>query len=114
MREGHDASRARSLRSQRTEAEHRLWQHLRDRRLAGFKFRRQHQIGPFFADFFCAQARLVVEVDGSQHADDAAYDLRRERYLAAAGVRVLRFWNHDVLARTEVVLAVIAVALGRG
>jgi very-short-patch-repair endonuclease len=112
MRRPYDTKRCRCLREQRTEAEHRLWQRLRGHRLAGMKFRRQHPVGPYFVDFYCAEARLVVEVDGSQHMDAVRYDERRTLAIQAAGLRVLRFWNDDVLARTDAVLEAIAAALG--
>jgi adenine-specific DNA-methyltransferase len=111
MRRPYDTKRCRSLRKQHTEAEHRLWIYLRGHRLAGLKFRRQHPIGPYFVDFYCAEARLVVEIDGSQHLDDVRYDERRTCTIEAAGLRVLRFWNDDVLARTDDVLDAIVAAL---
>ena len=88
-----------------------LWRLLRNRTLAGFKFRRQHPVGPFFVDFYCAERQLVVEVDGSQHLDARTYDERRTRILEAHGLTVIRVWNHDVLARTDLVLAAITSAL---
>ena len=87
---------ARSLRREMTEAEDKLWHELRDRRLDRIKFRRQMPIGKYIADFVCVDARLVVEIDGSQHAD-SAYDEQRKAELKARGFRVLRFWNDDVL-----------------
>ncbi|MEI5680836.1 MULTISPECIES: endonuclease domain-containing protein [unclassified Mesorhizobium] len=87
---------ARSLRRELTEAEDRLWQELRGRRLDGIKFRRQGPVGRFVADFLCADAMLIVEIDGSQHAD-SEYDRDRDAELKARGFRVLRFWNDDVL-----------------
>src|SRR5205085_3039002 len=95
-----------------TDAERKLWYALRDRRFAETKFRRQVPIGPFIADFICYAARLVVEVDGGQHADSVS-DLRRDRWLAANGFRVLRFWNNDVLGNLEGVLILIAEALAQ-
>ena len=103
--------RERSLRRLQTEAERRLWHHLRDRRLLGFKFRRQHKIDRFYADFVCLQARLIVELDGSQHLDQQAYDDARTRCLRQHGYRVLRLWNDDVLLRIDDALAVIAASL---
>jgi very-short-patch-repair endonuclease len=97
---------ARKLRRQRTEAEERLWYHLRGRRLGGYKFRLQRPIGPFVADFCCEGARLVVEVDGGQHADSPE-DVDRAAAIEAAGYQVLRFWNDDVLQNTDGVLTVI-------
>jgi very-short-patch-repair endonuclease len=85
-----------SLRRDMTEAEDRLWQELRGRRLDGIKFRRQVPVGRFIADFLCADAMLIVEIDGSQHAD-SAYDRERDAELKTRGFRVLRFWNDDVL-----------------
>ncbi|MGX5843864.1 endonuclease domain-containing protein [Mesorhizobium sp. ArgA1] len=87
---------ARSLRRDMTEAESRLWQELRDRRLDRIKFRRQMPVGKYIADFACPEARLIVEIDGSQHADSDS-DLARGSELKARGFRVLRFWNDDVL-----------------
>ncbi|MDR7193926.1 endonuclease domain-containing protein [Luteimonas terrae] len=95
---------ARQLRRESTDAERLLWFHLRDRRL-GAKFRRQQPLGPFIVDFLSVEARLIVEVDGSQHHEAA--DAGRTRFLERRGYRVLRFWNHDVLVRTESVLEVI-------
>ncbi len=104
--------RARQLRREATEAETRLWRHLRNRRLGNHKFRRQVWIGPFIADFLCMDAMLVVEVDGSQHIGDVAYDADRTAYLANKGYRVIRVWNNDVMQRTDDVLAAILSALG--
>ncbi|TGQ74496.1 MAG: endonuclease domain-containing protein [Mesorhizobium sp.] len=87
---------ARSLRHGMTEAEGKLWQELRDRRLDGIKFRRQVPLGRYVADFVCVEANLIIEIDGSQHAD-AASDRSRDADLKARGFRVLRFWNDDVL-----------------
>ncbi|AZO20751.1 endonuclease domain-containing protein [Mesorhizobium sp. M1E.F.Ca.ET.045.02.1.1] len=87
---------ARSLRREMTEAENKLWQELRDRRLDRIKFRRQAPIGKYVADFVCPEARLIIEIDGSQHADSES-DLARGAELKARGFRVLRFWNDDVL-----------------
>jgi very-short-patch-repair endonuclease len=103
--------RARQLRRDQTDAEQRLWAKLRDRQLGGAKFRRQHPIGYFVADFCCPQRKLVVELDGGQHAEDVAADQKRSRFLEERGYRVLRFWNHDVLGNTEAVLERIAEAL---
>jgi very-short-patch-repair endonuclease len=86
---------ARRLRSDQTDAEQRLWLRLRDRRLCGAKFRRQVPIGPYIADFLCHDAKLIVELDGGQHAENET-DLVRTAHLEAAGYRVLRFWNGDV------------------
>jgi len=100
--------RAHTLRADHTDAEALLWNRLRDRRLAGVKFRRQHPIGPYVVDFCCIERHLVVEVDGGQHADAESGDEKRSAYLASFGLKVLRFWNSDVLANIEGVLAQIA------
>jgi very-short-patch-repair endonuclease len=98
---------ARELRRDATDAERRLWSALRDRRLRGYRFRRQHPIGNYIVDFVCTRHRLIVEADGSQHADSDA-DRRRTARLESEGWRVLRFWNNDILANTEgVVLAIL-------
>jgi very-short-patch-repair endonuclease len=102
---------ARHLRRRSADAEQRLWRHLRDRRLAGYKFRRQRPVGRFVADFICMERRLVVEVDGGQHDWKAAADRRRTAALNASGYRVIRFWNSDVLGNTEGVLQRILEAL---
>ncbi|HKJ77710.1 MAG TPA: endonuclease domain-containing protein [Gammaproteobacteria bacterium] len=93
----------RALRRRPTDAEQRLWYHLRARRLAGFKFRRQVAIDPYIVDFVCLEARLVVEADGGQHAEQAAGDAERTANLEARGYRVLRFWNHEILGDTAAV-----------
>jgi very-short-patch-repair endonuclease len=105
--------RARGLRRDATEAEDRLWYHLRSRRLGNCKFRRQVWIGPFIADFLCMDAMLVVEVDGSQHIDNVAYDDSRTAFLANKGYRVIRVWNNDVMQRMDGVLAAILDGLTR-
>ncbi len=107
------AKAAKTLRANSTDAERKLWSRLRDRQLLGFKFVRQQPIGPFIADFACRDADLVVELDGSQHAEDEAvfYDARRTAVLAQHGYDVLRFWNNDVLIHTDGVLEVIVAHL---
>jgi very-short-patch-repair endonuclease len=89
--------RARELRQQSTDAEWKLWAIVRNRQLGGYKFRRQVPIDRYFADFACRDAKLIVEIDGSQHQDRAEYDARRTATLEAFGWRVLRFNNYDVL-----------------
>jgi very-short-patch-repair endonuclease len=103
----------RRLRRQATDAEMRLWLALRDRRLGGCKFVRQEAIGPFVVDFVCRERALVVEVDGSQHADNP-HDRVRDAYLARAGYRIVRFWNTDVLRNTGGVLESILGHLQTG
>jgi very-short-patch-repair endonuclease len=104
---------ARTLRKNPTEAERLLWKHLRGRQLAGFKFRRQYSVGPFICDFACPEVSVIVELDGSQHVEQSDYDARRDSFLRSHGFRVLRFWNNDVLGRTEVILETIFEALRR-
>jgi len=104
-------SRSRSLRRSATEAEKILWRELRNRRLAGFKFRRQVWIGPFIADFACVEAKVVVEADGSQHSDHRQYDVRRDVYLRGEGYRVLRVWNNELMGNMDGVLEAIRHAL---
>jgi very-short-patch-repair endonuclease len=101
-------TRARRLRREMTPQERLLWGHLRDRRLGGAKFRKQMWLDGYVADFACAEARLVVEADGSQHADDAGYDERRTAAFARLGWRTLRFWNNEIGENLEGVLTVIA------
>ena len=103
--------RARTLRDESTAAEHRLWSVLRNRQLGGAKFRRQLPIDRYFADFACQDARLIVELDGSQHAAQAPYDEQRTRVLEAAGWRVLRFWNDEAVDNLEGVAAAILAEL---
>ena len=110
MRERQKTRFARQLRRQMTDAEASLWHHLRNRALMGCKFRRQHPIGPYIVDFACIERKLVIELDGGQHADNAS-DLARTRWIQANGYRVLRFWNNDALRQQQVVLAVILEAL---
>ncbi|RAZ75111.1 endonuclease domain-containing protein [Mesorhizobium atlanticum] len=93
---------ARSMRREPTEAEDRLWHELRGRRLDNIKFRRQVPMGRYVADFVCAEARLIVEIDGSQHAE-SRHDQERDAELKARGFRVLRFWNDDVLKELDAV-----------
>ncbi len=102
-------ARAAALRVDATEAERRLWRHLRQRQLGGHKFSRQIAIGPYIADLVCRSQMLIVEVDGGQHG--GADDIRRQGVIEALGYRVLRFWNNDVLANTDGVLLSILAAL---
>jgi 2-isopropylmalate synthase len=102
---------ARALRQRQTMAERLLWRHLQNRQLAGSKFRRQVAIGPYVADFVSFAARLVIEVDGGQHAMSPG-DARRDRWFAAQRFRLLRFWNNEILDNLDGVLQTIAAALG--
>ena len=97
----------RKLRNAPTDAEHRLWQCLRNRQLEGCKFRRQHPFGDYILDFACLERKVVVELDGSQHADNIDYDLARARCLERSGFKVLRFWNNEVFDNIEGVVEVI-------
>ena len=106
--------RARNLRQQSTDAERLLWRHLRDRQLAGLKFRRQRPFGNFVVEFVCLEQRLIVEVDGGQHATQRQKDARREAFLMRQGYRVLRFWNNEVLGNTEGVLEAIVKTVQSG
>jgi very-short-patch-repair endonuclease len=103
--------RARHLRGESTDAEQRLWGMLRNRRLGGFKFRRQYALGNYIADFVCIERRLVVELDGSQHADAAEYDAQRSAWLLKNGYRILRLWNGDLLRDSEIAREAIWAAL---
>ena len=111
MRTARDRTRERELRQSMTDTEQKLWYLLRDRRLSGFKFRRQHRIGPYYADFVCLGSRLIVEADGGQHLERMQYDAARTHYLESRGFRVLRFWNHEVLKEAEAVLEAVLGAL---
>ena len=107
-------ARRRALRRNSTDAESALWFHLRAKRFAGFKFRRQHSCGPYILDFYCARRHLAVELDGGQHFEPLAlaYDERRTAYLGRFGVKVLRFTNDLVFRELTAVLEAIALALG--
>ena len=101
--------RARGLREDQTDAEALLWSKLLGRQLLGLKFRRQHPLGKYFADFACIEIGLVIELDGGQHAELAAvaYDQRRSDAMSALGFQTLRFWDNDVLRQTEAVMQTI-------
>jgi very-short-patch-repair endonuclease len=106
-------SHARAMRQAPTDAENALWRLLRSRRLSALKFRRQVPIAPYIVDFVCFEHRLIVEADGSQHAD-SAYDLDRDAFLKAEGFVVLRFWNHDVLNNPRMIEDTILAHCGLG
>ena len=101
---------AKQMRHKPTEAEAKLWGILRNRRLASYKFRRQLPIGQYIVDFVCLDAKLIIELDGSQHAENP-YDVLRDTYLRAQGFRLLRIWNNDLLATPEAVLDAVFHAL---
>ncbi|MEX2092090.1 MAG: endonuclease domain-containing protein [Pirellulales bacterium] len=104
---------ARNLRQQSTDAEQLLWRLLRNRRLTGHKFRRQHPIPPYVLDFYCDSKKLAIELDGGQHntEEGRAHDEIRNSFLATKGITLLRFWNDVVLTETEAVLEAIHNAL---
>ena len=103
----------RTLRKNSTNAERLLWSRLRRRQLDGFKFRRQYCVGPYVCDFACVELGLVIELDSSQHVERMAYDERRDAFLRSQGLRVLRFWNADVLSHPGNVTETIFEALHR-
>jgi very-short-patch-repair endonuclease len=104
-------ARARQLRRNPTDAERLLWRKLRFWQVDGLKFRRQQPLGPYIVDFVCLEKRLVIEVDGGQHAEDANYDNNRDACLQEQGFIVLKFWNNDVLKNTDGVMDVIVEKL---
>ena len=107
------SSRARVLRHNQTDAERLLWRFLRNRQLGGFKFRRQYPIKPYFADFVCLEAGLIVEIDGSQHIASQLRDAKRSQHFERIGYRVVRYWDNDVLLKTSEVLEAILLELNR-
>ena len=106
-----NTQRARTLRKNLTDTERCLWSRLRRQQINGHKFRRQFPLGVYIADFVCLEARLIVEVDGGQHAEHASKDAVRDKWLVSQGFRVLRFWNNDVLRETDTVVEEIVQAL---
>ncbi len=104
---------ARALRQSQTDAEKVMWNHLKAKRFLGLKFRRQHPVGPFIADFICLEAKLIVEVDGGQHCENKK-DASRTAFLNKEGYKVVRFWNNDVLRDTAAVLSSLSRFTGEG
>jgi very-short-patch-repair endonuclease len=104
-------SRARALRRDMTSVERRIWSRLRAHRFQGFSFRRQAPIGPYIVDFLCPDARLIIEIDGGQHALETNRDAVRDAWLREQGFVVLRFWNNEVLTNLSGVLHRVAEAL---
>jgi very-short-patch-repair endonuclease len=98
---------AAELRKNMPDAEKALWQRIRHRQLGHFKFRRQYVIKPYVVDFVCLAAKLVIEIDGGQHAEAEDYDTLRTNYIEAQGYRVVRFWNNEVLYELDGVLGMI-------
>ena len=106
-------ARAKSLRTNQTDAEARLWYHLRAHRFLDLKFKRQKPVGRYIVDFVCWEQRLIVELDGGQHAEQMTYDQQRDAWLRSEGYTVLRFWNDDVMQQLEGVLERIRSAVAR-
>jgi very-short-patch-repair endonuclease len=100
-------NRARYLRKTSTNVENHLWYYLRGRRFGRYKFRRQVSIGNYIVDLVCLWKKLIIELDGGQHVEEIDYDRERTAFLESLGFKVIRFWNNDVLVRTENVLEVI-------
>jgi very-short-patch-repair endonuclease len=98
---------AKRLRTNQTDAESKFWYKVRVHRLAGYKFKRQYPIGPYIADFVCLEEKLIVELDGGQHATRQKYDRERDAFLMAKGFRVLRIWNNDLLTNSEGVMETV-------
>jgi very-short-patch-repair endonuclease len=105
---------SKKLRQGQTDVERKMWSLLRSRRLAGYKFRRQQPIGPYVADFCCFRPRVIVELDGGQHAEQAEKDQRRTAFLESEGFRVIRFWDNQVLKEMYSVMEVILEAMKNG
>ncbi len=103
--------RGRRLRAQSTKEEAGRWKYLRAKRFGAFKFRRQHRLGPYFADRCCVKRRLIVELDGGRHAEQKEQDAARTAYLTKQGYRVIRFWNEQVNREMDDVLEAIYAAL---
>jgi very-short-patch-repair endonuclease len=110
---GRGTLRARQLRANASDAEQKLWRLLRQKQLNGLRFRRQFPLGPYFADFVCLPARLVIEVDGNQHGEvtQVAHDMRRTVWLSRNNFRVIRFWASEVMSNTDAVVDGIEAAL---
>ena len=102
---------AQTFRETRTDAEGLLWHYLRDKQLDGHKFRRQQPIGPYIVDFACMPQKLLIELDGGQHAQQHTYDQKRDAFLREQGYKILRFWNNEVFENCFEVLENIYVAL---
>jgi very-short-patch-repair endonuclease len=102
---------AKTLRTHQTDAEQRIWYHLRAHRFLGYKFKRQKPLGLYIVDFVCVERRLIIEIDGGQHAEQAEYDQHRDAWLRSQGYTVLRFWNHEVMQQLENVLEQIRLTI---
>jgi very-short-patch-repair endonuclease len=104
-------NKARFLRKNQTAVEQLLWKHLRNRQLYNYKFRRQFPIEPYIADFVCLELKLIIELDGGQHAYRIDYDDQRSLFLERREFKVIRFWNNDVIENIEGVLEAIHLAI---
>lgn len=102
---------ARHMRREPTDAERKFWLAVRGRQFGGYKFKRQYPVGPYIADFVCLEQKLIIELDGGQHAQQADYDAERTAYLQTHGFRVLRYWNDDFLRMPDVILEDVLHAL---
>jgi very-short-patch-repair endonuclease len=102
---------AKTLRRNLTDAEQKLWYHLRAHRFMGRKFKRQKPIGRYVVDFVCLEEKLIIELDGGQHAENQEYDQERDSWLRSQGYTVLRFWNNELMNETDSVLERIRLAL---
>jgi very-short-patch-repair endonuclease len=111
MRSTDLVEKAKALRANQTDAELALWYELRGKQIKGLKFRRQVPIGNYIVDFVSFDAKLIIEVDGSQHFDHQQYDDERTKYLESLGFKVLRFWNNEVLETSDSVLEKIYEAV---
>jgi len=111
MSEAKILSNAKSLRSHQTEAEQRLWYHLRAHRFMDMKFKRQKPLGCYIVDFVCMERLLIIELDGGQHAEQVGYDQLRDAWLRGQGYTVLRFWNNEVMQQLEGVLEKIRLTI---
>ncbi|TNE67771.1 MAG: endonuclease domain-containing protein [Alphaproteobacteria bacterium] len=110
---GNLVDRARGLRRAMTDAERCFWHHVRARRFHGLKFRRQFPVGHFIVDFACPARRLIVEIDGGQHADPESGDALRTAHLESRGFRVVRYWNNDILGNIDGVMTDLEAHLGQ-
>ncbi len=104
-------NKARLLRKNQTDVEQLLWKHLRNRNLSNRKFRRQFPMDPYIADFACLELKLIIELDGGQHANRISYDDQRSLFLEQRGFKIIRFWNNDVIENTVSVLETIRLAV---
>ena len=111
MSEERVLSNAKTLRTNQTEAEQRLWYHLRAHRFMDLKFKRQKPMGRYIVDFLCVERRLIIELDGGQHSEQVEYDRHRDTWLRSQGYTVLRFWNNEVMQQLESVLEQIRLTL---